>query len=207
VGRIIGVVTLTPFDFWRRTHALHHASSGNLDRRGLGDVDTLTVGEYLALSWWGRLCYRLYRHPVVLFGIGPAYLFILKQRLPIGMFRGGWQPWLSTMATNFGIALIVAVLIWFIGVRAFLLVHLPIMLIAGSVGVWLFYIQHQFDPTFWARENEWTFRKRRSMEARTTTCRQLLAGSPPISGFIMFTTSAAAFPITACPRHCAITRS
>ena len=159
VGRIIGVVTLTPFDFWRRTHALHHASSGNLDRRGLGDVDTLTVGEYLALSWWGRLCYRLYRHPVVLFGIGPAYLFILKQRLPIGMFRGGWQPWLSTMATNFGIALIVAVLIWFIGVRAFLLVHLPIMLIAGSVGVWLFYIQHQFDPTFWARENEWTFQE------------------------------------------------
>src|SRR3989440_5819730 len=155
VGRIIGVVTLTPFDFWRRTHALHHASSGNLDRRGLGDVDTLTVGEYLTLSWWGRLCYRLYRHPVVLFGIGPAYLFILKQRLPIGMFRGGWQPWLSTMATNFGIALIVAVLIWFIGVRAFLLVHFPIILIAGFVGVWLFYIQHHVDPTIWARGNGW----------------------------------------------------
>ena len=157
VGRIIGVVTLTPYDFWRRTHALHHASSGNLDRRGLGDVDTLTVGEYLALSWWGRLCYRLYRHPAVLFGIGPAYLFVLKQRLPIGMLRGGWQPWLSTMATNFAIALIVAVLIWFVGIGAFLLVHLPIMLIAASVGVWLFYIQHQFDPTFWARDNEWTF--------------------------------------------------
>src|ERR1700686_2289715 len=78
VGRVIGVLTLTPYDFWRRTHAPPHASSGHLERRGTGDVDTLTVAEYLALSWWGRLCYRLYRHPVVLFGIGPAYLFILK---------------------------------------------------------------------------------------------------------------------------------
>ena len=156
VGRVIGVLTLTPYDFWRRTHAVHHASSGNLDRRGLGDVDTLTVREYLALSSWGRLCYRLYRHPAVMFGIGPAYLFVLRQRLPIGMLRGGWRPWLSTMATNFAIALIVAVLIWFIGVGPFLLVHLPIILISGAIGMWLFYVQHQFDPTFWARDGEWT---------------------------------------------------
>jgi omega-6 fatty acid desaturase (delta-12 desaturase) len=157
VGRVIGVLTLTPYDFWRRTHAVHHASSGNLDRRGLGDVNTLTVREYLALSSGGRLWYRIYRHPIVMFGIGPAYLFVLQHRLPVGMLRsGGWRPWLSTMATNVAIALVVAVLIWFVGVWPFLLVHLPITLIAGSIGVWLFYVQHQFDPTFWARDGEWT---------------------------------------------------
>src|SRR6266702_6062525 len=78
VGRVIGVVTLTPYDFWRRTHAIHHASSGNLDRRGIGDVDTLTVREFLALPRWRQLLYRLYRHPIVMFGVGPAYLFILR---------------------------------------------------------------------------------------------------------------------------------
>jgi omega-6 fatty acid desaturase (delta-12 desaturase) len=157
VGRVAGILTLTPYDFWRRTHAIHHARSGNLDHRGLGDVTTLTVQEYLALSFWGRLRYRLYRHPIVLFGIGPAYLFLLQQRLPVGMLHGrGWQPWLSTMATNFAIALIVAVLIWFIGVGPFLLVHLPIALIAGSIGVWLFYVQHQFETTYWARDGGWT---------------------------------------------------
>ena len=156
VGRVIGVLTLTPYGFWRRTHAVHHANSGNLDRRGLGDVDTLTVREYLALSFWGRFCYRFYRHPIVMFGLGPAYLFVLRQRLPVGLFREGWQPWLSTMATNFAIALVFAVLIWFVGVGPFLLIHLPIALIAASIGVWLFYVQHQFDPTFWARDSEWT---------------------------------------------------
>jgi omega-6 fatty acid desaturase (delta-12 desaturase) len=157
VGRVIGVLTLTPYDFWRRTHAVHHASSGNLDQRGLGDIHTLTVREYLARSRGGRLCYRLYRHPIVLFGIGPAYLFILQQRLPVGMFRGGWLPWLSTMTTNFAIAMVVATLIWLIGPGPFLLVHLPITLIAASIGVWLFYVQHQFDPTFWMHDKEWSF--------------------------------------------------
>jgi omega-6 fatty acid desaturase (delta-12 desaturase) len=157
VGRGVSVLTLTPYDFWRRTHAVHHASSGNLDRRGLGDVNTLTVREYQALPLWGRIRYRLYRNPLVMFGVGPAYLFVLQQRLPVGMLKAGWQPWLSTMATNLAIALVVAVLIKFVGVWPFLLVHLPITLIAGSIGVWLFYIQHQFDPTFWAPEGEWTF--------------------------------------------------
>ncbi len=156
VGRVIGVLTLTPYDFWRRTHAIHHASSGNLDRRGIGDITTLTVREYLALSRWGRLRYRLYRHPIVMFGLGPAYLFILQHRLPIGLTRGGWKPWLSTMATNAAIAGLVGIVMWFVGIGPFLLVHLPITLIAGSVGVWLFYVQHQFEDTFWAENRTWT---------------------------------------------------
>jgi acyl-lipid omega-6 desaturase (Delta-12 desaturase) len=157
VGRAIGVLTLTPYDFWRRTHAAHHATSGNLDLRGMGDIDTLTVREYLALSRLGRLRYRLYRHPAIMFGVGPAYLFIIQHRLPVGLMRAGWVPWLSTMATNAAIALIVATLIFFIGVKAFLLVHLPIMLLAASAGVWLFYVQHQFEDTSWSENQNWTF--------------------------------------------------
>ena len=134
---------------------MHHASSGNLDRRGFGDVDTLTVDEYRARSIWGRLRYRLYRHPLVMFGIGPAYLFILQYRLPVGMMRGGWQPWASTMQTNLAITLIVGVLVWLIGIKAFLLVHLPITLLASSAGVWLFYVQHQFENTTWEHDSEW----------------------------------------------------
>ena len=155
MGRVIGVLTLTPYDFWRRTHAIHHASSGNLDRRGIGDIRTLTVQEYLALSRWGRLRYRLYRHPIVMFGLGPAYLFILRHRLPIGVMCGGCQPWLSTMATNAAIAALVAIVIWFVGVGPFLLVHLPIAFLAASIGVWLFYVQHQFEGTFWAEDWAW----------------------------------------------------
>ena len=159
VGRIIGVLTLTPYDFWRRAHAIHHASSANLDARGIGDIDTLTVREFLARSWWGRLRYRVYRHPIVLFVLGPAFLFILQQRLPVGLFRAGWQPWLSAMATNFAIALVVAVLVWFIGLKAFLIVHLPIMLLAASIGVWLFYVQHQFEDTVWESDGTWSQRE------------------------------------------------
>jgi omega-6 fatty acid desaturase (delta-12 desaturase) len=155
VGRVIGVLTLTPYDFWQRTHAMHHAGSGNLDRRGYGDIDTLTVREYQALPFWGRLRYRLYRHPAVMFGIGPAYLFLVRHRLPIGLMRDGWRPWLSTMATNFAIAMVAATLIWLIGVKAFLLVHLPIIMIAASAGVWLFYVQHQFEQTTWERDAGW----------------------------------------------------
>ena len=157
VGRALGVLTLTPYDFWRRTHAVHHATSGNLDQRGMGDIDTLTVREYLALSRFGRLRYRLYRHPAIMFGVGPAYLFVIQHRLPVGLMRGGWVPWLSTMATNAAIALIVATLIFFIGVKAFVLVHLPILLLAASAGVWLFYVQHQFEETSWSENRNWTF--------------------------------------------------
>ena len=155
IGRMLSVMTLTPYGVWRRTHATHHASTGNLDRRGLGDVDTLTVDEYRARSMWGRLRYRLYRHPLVMFGVGPAYLFLLQHRLPVGLMRGGWQPWISTQGTNLSIALIAALLIWLIGIKAFLLVHLPIMLLAASIGVWLFYVQHQFENTSWADDEDW----------------------------------------------------
>lgn len=156
VGRIIGALTLTPYDVWRRSHAAHHGSTGSLERRGIGDVKTLTVREYIALSRWQRLGYRLYRNPVVLFGLGPAYLFILQNRLPIGLWRDGWQPWLSTMATNAMIALAMIMMMWFVGVVPFLLIHLPITLLAASIGVWLFYVQHQFEETFWANSPEWS---------------------------------------------------
>lgn len=154
-GRVIGVITLTPYDLWRRTHAVHHATSGHLGRRGMGDVDTLTVREYRERSRWGRLKYRIYRHPLVMFGVAPAYLFFLQQRLPVGLMHAGWQPWLSTMATNSAIALVVGTLVWLVGIQAFLFVHLPIMLLAATVGVWLFYVQHQFEHTTWDDDGAW----------------------------------------------------
>jgi acyl-lipid omega-6 desaturase (Delta-12 desaturase) len=156
VGRVIGVLTLTPYDFWRHTHAIHHSTSGNLGRRGTGDIDTLTVREYLARSRWGRLRYRVYRHPIILFGFGPAYLFILRQRVPVGLKRRGWLPWLSTMGTNVAIAALVATMIRLVGVGPFLLVHLPITLLAASIGVWLFYVQHQFEDTLWEHDGAWS---------------------------------------------------
>src|SRR4029434_9723690 len=158
-GRVIGVLTLTPYEYWRRSHARHHASSGNLDRRGIGDIDTLTVREYLALPRWRQILYRMYRHPLVMFGVGPVYLFVLRHRLPMGLMRSGWQPWVSGMATNAAIAILVAAIIWLVGVGPFLLVHLPITLLAASLGVWLFYVQHQFEDTFWEHDDDWTFQE------------------------------------------------
>ncbi len=154
VGRVIGVLTLTPYDYWRRTHNMHHAGSGNLARRGIGDIATLTVSEYVALPRLGRLRYRLYRHPIVLFGLGPAWLFLLQYRLPMGMMRES-GAWLSTMITNGAIALVAGIVIWLIGLGPFLLVHLPITLIGASIGVWLFYVQHQFEDTVWAENGDW----------------------------------------------------
>lgn len=158
IGRVIGVFTLTPYDYWRRAHAEHHASSGNLDKRGMGDITTLTVAEYRSRSRWGRLGYRLYRNPFVMFGIGPVWLFLFKQRLPFGMMRDGLQPWASTMATNLGIAAFAAGVACLTGFGAFLLVHLPIVVMAGAAGVWLFYVQHQFEETHWSQPPEWEFR-------------------------------------------------
>jgi acyl-lipid omega-6 desaturase (Delta-12 desaturase) len=155
VGRAISVATITPYDFWRHSHALHHAGSGNLDHRGIGDIRTITVAEYEALSPWGRFGYRLYRHPIVMFGLGPIYLFILQQRLPVGGMRSGPMPWISTMLTNVAIAAVIIPLIYLVGWKAFLIIQLPIVAIAASIGVWLFYLQHQFEDTFWERPPEW----------------------------------------------------
>jgi omega-6 fatty acid desaturase (delta-12 desaturase) len=155
-GRAISVLTFTPYDDWRRSHAVHHASSGNLDARGVGDIATLTVAEYLARSRWQRLAYRLYRHPLVMFGVGPAYLFLLQHRFPAGGPLMSWRAWLSPMATNAAIALLALSLIWFVGVGPFLLVQLPIILLAASIGVWLFYVQHQFEETVWRKDGVWS---------------------------------------------------
>lgn len=155
VGRVISVVTLTPYDYWRRTHAIHHATSGNLDRRGVGDIDTLTVAEYLALPWWKRFGYRVYRNPLVMFGIGPVYVFALQFRVPARLMAEGWWPWVSAMATNLGIAAVVAVLMWWLGAGDFLAVHVPVIMLATSIGVWLFFVQHQFEETTWDSDDDW----------------------------------------------------
>ena len=156
VGRVIGVFTLTPYDYWRRTHAIHHATVGNLDQRGIGDVTTLTVEEYRAASRPAKLLYRLYRHPAVMFGFGPAWLFLVQYRVPVGLMRAGWRPWVSTMGTNAATGLVLAGLVWWVGLVPVLLIHLPVALIASSVGVWLFYVQHQFEGTNWSPASDWS---------------------------------------------------
>jgi omega-6 fatty acid desaturase (delta-12 desaturase) len=156
VGRVLGVLTLTPYDYWKRNHAIHHATSSNLDRRGIGDIEILTVDEYRSRSLTGRLLYRCYRSPVMMFVIGPAYMFFLQHRLPFHQMRDGWRPWISTMATNAAIVLAAAGMIWLVGAKPFLMVHLPIMLMAASMGVWLFYVQHQFEGVAWARTGSWS---------------------------------------------------
>lgn len=155
-GRMIGVLTFTPYHVWRRTHAAHHATSGNLDARGMGDIRLITVAEYQRLSPIGRLGYRLYRHPLVMFGLGPSFLFLFRHRVPFGLMRDGWRPWASALATNAGIMLTCGAMMWAVGPLPFLAVHLPIIIFAASIGVWLFYIQHQFEETFWANGDAWT---------------------------------------------------
>lgn len=155
-GRVLGVLTLTPYDFWRHSHALHHAGSGNLEHRGIGDIDTLTVDEYRSRSRWGKLRYRVYRHPLVMFVAGPSYLFFLQHRLPVGAMNRGAMPWLSTMLTNLGIAALAVSLMMLMGVSTFLVIHVPIIAIAASVGVWLFYVQHQFEQTYWEPDADWS---------------------------------------------------
>lgn len=156
VGRAISVFTITPFHYWRQAHALHHATSGNLDRRsGLGEIETLTVAEYQALPPLRRLGYRLYRHPAVMLGLGPAYVFLLSQRLPIGMMRQGWKPWASVIGNSLAGLVGIAALIAVFGAAPVLMVNIATMLIAGAIGVWLFYVQHQFEGASWARNGDW----------------------------------------------------
>ncbi|TJZ91979.1 fatty acid desaturase [Paracoccus gahaiensis] len=155
IGRGLGVLTLTPYDVWRRTHSLHHAQHGNLDERGIGDVMTLTVEEYRSRTRWGRFLYRLYRHPVVLFILGPSYLFLLQNRLPLGLMRAGWKFWASALGTNLALAVILGLMIWLAGPAPVLLIFLPTTVVAGTLGVWLFYVQHQFEETHWAQPPDW----------------------------------------------------
>ena len=155
MGVFLGILTFTPFDYWQRNHAIHHASSGSLDHRGTGDINTLTVDEYKSRSFMGRLAYRAYRNPLVMFLIGPAYVFLLEQRLPIGMMKMGWRPWVSAMGTNVGIVALAGFMIWLIGWQSFLMIQLPVTLLAGSMGVWLFFVQHQFEETSWDKKPEW----------------------------------------------------
>ena len=157
LGRFLGVLTLTPYDCWRRSHALHHANTGNLDERGFGDVDTLTVREFRARSPLKRFLYRLYRHPLVLFGLGPAYLFLLRHRLPIGLMRAGRIYWVSALATDLATAVLAVGLVSLFGLGNVLLVLLPVVMIATSIGVWLFYVQHQFEQAHWDYDAKWSF--------------------------------------------------
>lgn len=155
VGRALGVLTLTPYDVWRRQHSVHHAASGNLDRRGIGDVMTLTVTEYKSRTWRGRLAYRLYRHPVVMFGLGPAYLFLLTNRLPFGLMNAGAGYWVSSMGTNLSALAILTSLYLFGGWTAIFAIWLPTIIVGATIGVWLFYVQHQFEEANWYREEDW----------------------------------------------------
>jgi omega-6 fatty acid desaturase (delta-12 desaturase) len=157
LGRTLGVLTLTPYDCWRRSHALHHAGTGNLDARGFGDVDTLTVREFHARSRGGQILYRFYRHPLVLLGLAPAYLFLLRHRLPIGLMRAGSIYWVSAIGTNIATALLLAALAFQFGIGTVALICLPVLFIAASTGVWLFYIQHQFEAAHWDQSSDWSF--------------------------------------------------
>ncbi|ALI56304.1 fatty acid desaturase [Celeribacter marinus] len=154
LGRVLGVMTLTPYDVWRSSHSIHHSSAGNLGRRGIGDVHTLTVAEYTALSAPKRLLYRLYRHPIVLFGFGPGYLFFLQNRLPLGLMARA-KYWVSAMSTNAAILIILGLIWHFGGAVAVFLIFLPSTLLAATAGVWLFYVQHQFETTHWSFEEDW----------------------------------------------------
>jgi omega-6 fatty acid desaturase (delta-12 desaturase) len=153
LGYLCGIITFTPFHDWRRSHAGHHITTGDLDRRGIGDITLMTVAEYRSAPFLKRLAYRFYRHPLIMFGIGPAYYFLLRNRLPS---KGAKRiDWISVMVTNMAIAAIVVVACLTIGFRTYLQVQLPVVILAATIGIWLFYIQHQFEGVYWARHDTW----------------------------------------------------
>jgi omega-6 fatty acid desaturase (delta-12 desaturase) len=155
LGFITGVLTFTPYHHWRWEHAAHHAASGDLDRRGMGDIWTLTVQEYLESSRWKRFAYRLARNPFILFVLAPLYMFLIKHRFP--KTRASRRERLSVYWTNVAIAGLATGLIWMFGLQAYLVVQLTIMATAGSAGVWLFYVQHQFEGVYWERSEDWNY--------------------------------------------------
>jgi omega-6 fatty acid desaturase (delta-12 desaturase) len=157
LGAVLGVVTLFPYGYWRRTHAIHHASNGNLDEREFGDIVTLTVREYQALSPLGKLRYRLYRNPFVLFGIGPLYQFVLKHRFPFDIPLAWKREWRSVLLTNVALTAVYGTLALALGWKTLLLVQIPMVMISGAIGVWLFYVQHQFEDTYWEHQDAWDY--------------------------------------------------
>ena len=159
VGAVLGVITLTPYQYWRRTHAIHHATSGDLDRRTFGEVVTLTVKEYQELSTRGKIRYRVYRNPFVLLVVGPVWQFVIKHRFPWDMPKAWSKEWASVMWTNLTLVIVVTTAAFTIGLGPFLLVQLPISLIGGALGIWLFYVQHQFEDTYWREHTEWSFHR------------------------------------------------
>jgi acyl-lipid omega-6 desaturase (Delta-12 desaturase) len=155
LGFITGVLTFTPYYHWRWEHAVHHASSGDLDRRGMGDVWTLTVQEYLEASRWKRFAYRLARNPVILFGLAPFYLFLIHLRFAAA--KAGRRERHSVWWTNLALVALAVGLSWAFGLKAYLLLQLIVLVVAGSAGVWLFYVQHQFEGVYWERSEKWDY--------------------------------------------------
>ncbi|HYH52596.1 MAG TPA: fatty acid desaturase [Solirubrobacterales bacterium] len=155
VGRFAGLLVFQPFANWRHNHAVHHGSSGDLDRRGTGDVPTLTVDEYLARPWKSRLGYRLFRSPVVMFGIGPIWSLMIGPRL----WSSGMRPRQrhSVILTNIVLAVVIGAIISVAGVEAWLLVQMPTAIIAGTLGVFMFYVQHQFEDAYWETSEQWSY--------------------------------------------------
>ena len=155
LGSALGVLVYTPFKLWRREHAIHHATAGDLDERGIGDVQTLTVLEYRALPWWRRLAYRLFRNPIVMFGLGPLWVVVINPRfVPPTATR---QAKRNVILTDLALVAVVAGLCWLLGWKGFLVVQMPALLLTGAVGIWLFYVQHQFEKTYWQTGERWSY--------------------------------------------------
>ena len=154
-GFITGVLTYTPYHYWRKDHAVHHATVSDLDRRGVGDVKTLTVKEYLALSPWQKFIYRFYRNPLVMFVFGPSIVFLLVHRF--ARRDAGRRERHSVYWNNLGLLAVYALVLWTVGIEAYLLIHLPVLLIGFTGGVWMFYVQHQFEGTYWEDHENWDF--------------------------------------------------
>ncbi len=155
IGWVTGVLTTTPYSHWRREHAIHHATSGHLEQRGTGDISTMTVREYLAAGRVRRIWYRIYRNPVTLLVFGPAFLFI-KHRWPTRRIAGKKEIW-NVHLTNLALAALITTLSLLIGFKDFMMIWLPIFLLSGSAGVWLFYVQHQFEDAYWRGGEEWDY--------------------------------------------------
>jgi omega-6 fatty acid desaturase (delta-12 desaturase) len=155
VGFLTGVLTFTPYYHWRWEHAIHHASSGDLDKRGTGDVWTMTVQEYLESSRWKKFAYRLARNPFILFVIAPMYLFLIQQRFPSA--KASQRERHSVYAMNAAILAVALGLIWLVGFKAYLIIQLIILMVAGGAGVWMFYVQHQFEDVYWERGEDWSY--------------------------------------------------